>query len=160
MRRPTRRPTRRPMRRLLVAALAMLALAAAPQTTLSDVEDEVMCPVCGVALNIAESPQATDQRELIRDLIAQGLTKDEVKQELVAEYGPAVLAEPGDEGFAIANWLVPAAVVVALLAAAALLLPRWRRRAAAAADRPIADGGSELSAEDARRLDEDLARYR
>lgn len=149
------------MRRLLVAGLAALALAAAPQTTLSDIEDEVMCPVCGVALNVAESPQATDQRELIRDLIAQGLTKDEIKQELVAEYGPSVLAVPADDGFGIANWLVPAAVVVVLAGGAALLLPRWRRRAAAAAaDRSSAEDGPELSAEDERRLDEDLARYR
>ena len=75
-------------RRLAAAAVALCAallIAAAPQTTLSDVEDEVMCPVCGVALNIAESPQADDQREFIRGLIAEGRTKDEIKDELVAE---------------------------------------------------------------------------
>jgi cytochrome c-type biogenesis protein CcmH len=152
------------IRRLLLACCAVAALAAAPQTTLSDIEDEVMCPVCGVQLNIAESPQADDERALIRDLIAQGLTKDEIKQELVGEYGEAVLADPADDGFGIASWLVPAGVFVALVAAGALLLPRWRRRARAAASAehsgPAAAAGPDLSADDARRLDDDLARFR
>ncbi len=146
---------------LLLLLCAALALAAAPQTTLSDIEDEVMCPVCGVALNIAESPQADDQRALIRDLIADGLTKDEIKAELVAEYGRAVLADPDDEGFSIANWLVPAAVVVVLLGTALALLPRWRRRQReAVATEPAAATGAPLDAEDARRLDADLDRFR
>ncbi|HEU4658149.1 MAG TPA: cytochrome c-type biogenesis protein CcmH [Capillimicrobium sp.] len=155
------------LRTLLLAAVAALAIAAAPQavaatpqTSLSDIEDEVMCPVCGVALNIAESPQADDERALIRDLVAKGLTKEEIKQRLVAEYGQAVLAEPDDEGFDLAAWVVPAAVVAVLIAAGALLLPRWRRRARAAADGTGAGAGPELSADDARRLDEDLARFR
>lgn len=146
---------------LAVALCAALLIAAAPQTTLSDVEDEVMCPVCGTQLNIAESPQADDQRTYIRGLIADGLTKDEIKDRLVAEYGDAVLADPSDDGFGIATWLVPAGVLVVLLGTAAVLLPRWRRRAAAsAAAASTASGPDELSADDARRLDEDLARYR
>ena len=79
-------------RALLVLLVALLALAvpaaaasaqtAEPKTTLSDVEDEVMCVVCGVALNLAEAPQADRQRALIQDLIDQGLTKEQIKTEL------------------------------------------------------------------------------
>jgi hypothetical protein len=51
---------------LLVAFTALAApaaaLAAQPRTTLNDIEDEVMCVVCGVPLNIAESPQADRER--------------------------------------------------------------------------------------------------
>jgi cytochrome c-type biogenesis protein CcmH len=133
------------------------ALAATPKTTLNDVEDEVMCPVCGVPLNIAEAPQAQDERALIRDLIAEGKSKDEVKQALIAEYGRAVLATPGDDGFAITNWLVPALVGLALAGAALVLLPRWRRRPTEA---PSADAPPELSPQEQGRLDEDLARFR
>lgn len=147
------------IRRIALACCAALLFAASPQTTLTDVEDEVMCPVCGVALNIAESPQADDQRVFIRELIAQGLTKDEIKDRLVVEYGQAVLAEPGDDGVAIANWLVPAALLAVVLAAGAVLVPRWRRRGAAAGTTPAADA-PELTEDDARRLDEDLARFR
>ena len=77
-----------------------------------------MCPVCGVTLELAtESPQAIQERDFIRKLIAQGLTKDEIKDRLVAEFGPEVLAEPGDSGFDLAAWLVPGGRSCS---------PRWR----------------------------------
>lgn len=139
-----------------VAALSIVA--AAPRTTLNDVEDEVMCVVCGVPLNVAESPQADRERALIRDLIAQGKTKAQVKQALVQQYGRDVLATPSGGGFDVTNWLVPAIVVAALLAAVAILLPRWRRRGPPRA--PDAAAAPSPSDEEARRLDEDLARYR
>ena len=144
------------MRRALALVAAALALtAAAPQASLSDIEDEVMCDTCNVALNIAESPRATQQREEIRDLIAQGLTKEQVLDTLEDRYGPAILALPQDEGFSLAAYVVPVVVAVALVALGALLLPRWRRRRTA----PLAAGGPALNAEDERRLDEDLARF-
>lgn len=152
------------MRRVLIRLLAVLALiaaalaltAAAPQTSLNDLEDEVMCPVCGVPLNIAEAPQAEDERRFIRGLIAQGKTKDEIKEALVVEYGDAVLATPKSEGFGIAAWLVPVGLVAALVLGLVLLLPRWRRRGPPA---PLTSAPA-LSSADALRLDEDLARHR
>ena len=52
-----------------------------------------MCVVCGVTLELAtSSPQAIQERDFIRQLIAQGLTKDEIKDRLVAEFGSEVLA--------------------------------------------------------------------
>jgi cytochrome c-type biogenesis protein CcmH len=148
---------------LAVLLCALTTIAAAPRTTLNDVEDEVMCPVCGVPLNIAESPQANDERALIRDLVAQGKTKAEVKQALVAEYGRAVLATPSDEGFRITDWLLPGLVALGLLGGALILLPRWRRRRPAAASGPGPGPGArapELTPDETRRLDEDLARFR
>ena len=142
---------------LLLAATALVA--AAPQASFNDIEDEVMCDTCNVPLNIAESPRADQQRREIRALIARGLTKEEVKSELKGRYGPAVLALPDDEGFSLAVWLVPIAVGLALLAALALLLPRWRGRGGGPGSEAPAPAGPELSAADARRLDQDLARY-
>ncbi|MFN8203329.1 MAG: cytochrome c-type biogenesis protein CcmH [Solirubrobacteraceae bacterium] len=157
------------MRRVLalvtvLAALAALAaapaLAATPQTTLNDVEDEVMCVVCGVPLNIAESPQADRERAFINRQIAQGKTKDEIKDAMRAEYGDAVIATPEGGGFEVTNWLIPALVALVLVAAVAVLVPRWRRRQrTAGADATAADVPA-LSPDEARRLDEDLARYR
>src|SRR3954469_19871669 len=79
------------MRRLLVLLLVLAlpapaALAAA--TTLPDVEDEVMCVTCGTALNISQAPSADREREFIKRRIAEGLDKKQIKQRLVAEYGP------------------------------------------------------------------------
>lgn len=140
-------------------AAAVPAAAAAPRTSFNDIEDEVMCDVCNVPLNIAEAPRADQQRREIRALIARGLTKDEIKDQLVGRYGPAILATPERRGFALAAYLVPIAVVVGLVAAGLVLLPRWRRRQPAEPGIG-APAGPDLSTADAQRLDEDLARYR
>jgi cytochrome c-type biogenesis protein CcmH len=142
---------------LAITALATAAApaAAAPRATLPDVEDEVMCPVCGTPLNQAQAPQADRERAFIRRLIARGATKEEIKRRLVHQYGPEVLALPPERGFdAAAHWvpIVLGALALLFLTAAAL---RWRgrRRFEQAA------AGPPLSPADARRLDEDMARY-
>ena len=143
---------------ILLAALAITSpAAAAPRADLVDIEDEVMCVTCKVPLNIAEGPQPDSQRAFIRELIAQGRTKAQIKQALVAEYGPDVLALPDDDGFGLTAYAIPLGLVALGLAGLALLVPRWRRRAQAGG--ATDDGTPELSDEDAARLDADLARY-
>ncbi len=149
----------------LAIALAPAAGTAAAQdapaqkTTLYEIESQVMCVTCRTSLAVAGGPQAERQRELIRGLIAEGKTSDEIKTALVAEYGEAVLALPEDDGFNIAVYLVPIAVVAVALVLAAIFLPRWRRRATALAAAQQTPLSPELSDADARRLDEDLKRY-
>ena len=112
----------------LVLAMAPPAVAQEPQTTLPDVEDEVMCPVCGTTLELAsDSQQAIREREFIRGLIAEGRSKEEIKAALVAEFGDEVLALPDDEGFDLAAWLVPGVAIVAAAIAIFVALRRWRR---------------------------------
>jgi cytochrome c-type biogenesis protein CcmH len=145
-----------------VVAIA-LALACAqagaltPRATLPVIERQVMCVTCKIPLNVAESPQAGRERALIRGLIAQGQTEAQIKDALVAQYGPSVLALPSAKGFDLAAYLVPIAVVLTLLALLALLLPSWRRHARAQAGQ--APSAPELSASDAARLDTDLKRF-
>jgi cytochrome c-type biogenesis protein CcmH len=145
---------------LLVVAAALLLGAAPPQpkTTLPDVEDEVMCPICGTALNLSGAPQADRERAFILREIAAGKTKDEIKDELVAEYGTQVLAEPPKSGFDLTAWLVPGAAFLLAAVAIALGLRRWRR-AARDAGGPPPGGGPPLDPAEAERLDADLARY-
>jgi cytochrome c-type biogenesis protein CcmH len=145
---------------LLVAlVLAPAAGAATPKTTLGDVEVDVMCVSCNVPLNVAESPQAEATRQEIRRLVAQGLTKDQIKDRLVAEYGPRVLALPQQKGFSLAAYWVPIAVGLGLLALLAIVIPRWRRRARARGEGDRGDDGPPLSASDSSRLDAELARF-
>jgi cytochrome c-type biogenesis protein CcmH len=140
--------------RLLVALLLAAGLtgAAEPQATLPDIEDEVMCVECNTALNISSSPVADQERAFIRARIAEGMTKEEIKAALVEEYGPDVLAEPGDDGFDLAAWLVPGALLVLAAGGIALLARRWRHTPAVAA-------GPELDPADARRLDAELRAF-
>jgi cytochrome c-type biogenesis protein CcmH len=115
-----------------------------------------MCPVCGVPLSIAQSPQAERERVFIRGLIARGMTKEQIKQALVVQFGRSVLALPSSEGFDLAAYLVPLLVLLALIGLLAVMLPRWRRRGR----RPIAAAGPPtLPPGDRARLDDELARF-
>jgi cytochrome c-type biogenesis protein CcmH len=155
---------RRPAIRLagLLVVLALCAPAAAyaalnPGTALPAIERQVMCVTCKIPLNVAESPQANREREYIEELIHQGESEAQIKQSMVAQYGPAVLGLPSTHGFDLTVYLVPVLVVLALLGLMLVLLPRWRRRARAqAANRTRAPA---LSPADAARLDSDLARF-
>jgi cytochrome c-type biogenesis protein CcmH len=142
---------------LATLLLAAPALAATPQTSLPDVEDEVMCPICGTLLQLAESPQAERERAFVKRQIAAGRSKAEVKDALVAQYGPAVLALPRGSGFDLSAYLVPAIAFLAALLALGAGVWRWRR--AGRDGGPSPPGGSGPGAEDAARLDADLARY-
>jgi cytochrome c-type biogenesis protein CcmH len=141
---------------LVVAALAASpSLAAEPRASLTDIEDEVMCPICGTPLNLAAAPQAERQRAFIRRLIAEGRTKEEIKDALVREYGPEVLATPEGGGFDLAAWLVPGTGLLVAGAALVIGARRWRRRPETTHD-PAAE---QLDAADSERLRSDLARY-
>jgi cytochrome c-type biogenesis protein CcmH len=139
-----------------LAALASPALAAAPQTTLADVEDEVMCPICGTLLELSESPQAERQKAFIAARIAEGRTKEEIVDALVAEYGKEVLALPEGSGFNLSAYLVPVIAFVIAIVALAVGVARWRRDGTPPSSQSPAGGPSD---EDAERLAADLAKY-
>ena len=143
------------MRRLLALALLLVfTTGAAPQASLPDIEDEVMCVECGTALNVSTSAVADQERAFIRRQIALGKDKQEVKAALVDEFGPGVLADPPSSGFDLAAYLVPLLLAVIGVLGLAVAARRWRRRAA-----PAAPAGEPLSADDAARLDAELAAY-
>jgi cytochrome c-type biogenesis protein CcmH len=142
---------------IAAALLAPTASAAEPRTNLPDVEDEVMCPICGTLLELSESPQAQRERVLIRRLIAEGRTKEQIKDRLVAEYGPGVLATPDDSGFDLVAWLVPIVAFLAGATALAIGVRRWRRRGPLPAGEDA--GKAPPREEEEARLDSDLARY-
>jgi cytochrome c-type biogenesis protein CcmH len=137
---------------VIALALALSLLAAAP--SLPDIEDEVMCVVCGTALNVSNSASADEQRDFIRRRIAEGRSKQEIKDALVAEYGAAVLATPEDEGYD----LIPLGLALLALIGIGVGVRRWRRRAGPGDgdDGPV---GPDLDPDDARRLDAELAAF-
>ena len=69
--------------------------AAAPRASLPDIEDEVMCVECGTVLSVSNSPVAKQERAFIREQIAAGKDKQQIKAALVDQYGEEVLADPG-----------------------------------------------------------------
>jgi cytochrome c-type biogenesis protein CcmH len=113
---------------LALGSLAPAASAATPRTNLPDVEDEVMCTICGTLLAESDSPQAERERALIRRLIDRGETKDQIKDALVAQYGPRVLATPSGHGFDLAAWIVPGLVIALVIAGLAVGATKLVRR--------------------------------
>jgi cytochrome c-type biogenesis protein CcmH/NrfF len=150
---------------VLIAAIALAAptIAAgaphpAPQTTVNAIEAEVMCPICGTLLELAESPQARREKVFVAKLVAAGKSKAEVKDALVAQYGASVLALPKASGFDLSAYLVP---VLAIAIAAVVLLfsvLRWRR-SGRAKEAPAGDAAAAPQGDDAERLEADLSRY-
>jgi cytochrome c-type biogenesis protein CcmH len=141
-----------------LGALAPSALAAEPRASITEIEGEVMCPVCGTLLELAESPQALREKAFVKRLADEGKTKAEIKDALVAEYGEAVLALPQGSGFDLSAYLVPIIAFIVAVIALALGVLRWRRSGSGG----DGDGGPTApgpSREESERLDADLARY-
>jgi cytochrome c-type biogenesis protein CcmH len=115
---------------LTLQLAAGVAQAATPKTSLTAVEPDVMCVSCREPLAVAQSPQAYAERAFIRTLAAQGYTKRQIEQALVAQYGPAVLGKPPAHGFNLTVYVLPPALLVLGIGVLALTIPRWRRQAA------------------------------
>ena len=152
------------MTRLAAVAALVVALAVAGATTasekrptLAELEGEVICPTCHTTLALSRSPIAERMRAFIRERIAAGDTKSEIKAKLVAEFGEGVLAAPPVRGFSLLAWALPIGGALVALVAVGVLARRWARRRPlpAAVAQPAGAPDPELE----RRLDEELARF-
>jgi cytochrome c-type biogenesis protein CcmH/NrfF len=141
---------------VVALALAFAGPAAAacahPRTSLSYLEGQVMCPTCHTTLDQSDSSAARRIEAFIQTRIDQCATANQIKSELVANFGAGILAAPPHKGFDLLAWWLP----LGGLAAGALLLGfgvwRWSR-ARTPEDRP-----PPVDDETERRLDELLAR--
>ena len=146
------------MRRLALVALVALAvvpaaLASEARPTLADLEDEIMCPVCpGETLEQSSSPAALQVERLIAVRIQAGDSKQEIKDRLVDQYGPQILAAPPKEGFDLLAWVLPLAGAAGGALVLAFAAWRWSR------GRDTLPPEAPLDPESERRLDRELAR--
>jgi len=132
--------------------LAMPSKTDGERPTLADLEGEVMCPVCDTTLDQSSSPAARQIKDFIVLRIEAGDSKGEIKDRLVAEYGPEILAAPPKKGFDLLAWLLP---FVGLFGGAILLaVLAWRWSRGREPEAPSA-----LSPALERRVDDELARF-
>lgn len=145
------------------SAVPYSALAAAPapkpRVSATTIMPDFVCVTCHEPLNVAQSPQALAERSYMSSLVAKGETLPQIESAMVGQYGPAVLGVPKAKGFNAVLYILPPVLLLAGIASLAVILPRWRRRARAAAAQS-APAGPPLDTADARRLDEELARYK
>jgi cytochrome c-type biogenesis protein CcmH/NrfF len=89
----------------------------------------VRCPICPepISVNDVQNTQALQMRQFIRSQLQQGLSADQVRQELVDRYGAKILLAPPQRGFDLLVWIVPLAVVSVCGVVLALAVRRWSR---------------------------------
>jgi cytochrome c-type biogenesis protein CcmH len=141
--------------------LAPAALASERHPTLNELENEVMCPVCGTTLAQSDSAAAKQIERDIQVKIREGWTKSRIEDFLVQQYGESILASPPKHGFNLLAWLLP---IVGLLGAAAVLGVAawgWSRGRAEPEAPPLqsSNGQGPMDPELERRLDEALSRF-
>ena len=145
-------------RALALAALALVLAAPALgaggdlQRREAQLENRVMCPTCHQLLALSHSPIAERMRGFIRTQLAAGQSEPQIERELVAQFGPAVLAEPPAQGFGLLAWLIPVAGLAAAAVAVFAFARAWRRRAQS-------ETRGEVSPELLRRIERELVAF-
>jgi cytochrome c-type biogenesis protein CcmH len=152
------------MKRLVLIALVALAVPASASAAcpeLRSLEGELMCPTCGTTLELSNAPAANQIRRFVCERAAAGDSKGEIKDRLVADFGPGVLASPPKEGFDLLAWVLPLAALGLGAAAIGVLVVRWSRRGKSEAglEEPGANGRPELDPALEKRLEDELARF-
>lgn len=115
------------------------------------------CPVCeSTPLDVCPTEACRQWRDLIRTMLAEGKSEEEIQQYFVTQYGARVLAEPPNR---LVTYLVP---VVAILLGAFLLFrgfQMWMKPSRIEADATAAEAETEPVQDPyVARLEEELKR--
>ena len=107
---------------------------------------QLFCPVCeSTPLDVCPTEACRQWRELIRQMLAEGKSEQEIKDHFVKQYGVRVLNEPPNRW---ASYLVP---VVAFLAGAFLLFrgfKMWLKPVGTESGLPINDEAEPVEQDD------------
>jgi cytochrome c-type biogenesis protein CcmH len=109
----------------------------------------LMCPVCPAeTIDQAQVEYSKQMRRVVREMLVQGNSRDEILDFFAERYGPQVLAAPPKSGLSLLAWIVPVVAVFAVIAGGLLVIRSMAKRDDAAT-------GEELPAEEG--LEEYLA---
>ena len=91
---------------LFVISSSVMAQSGNPPSDddINAIAKELYCPVCeNTPLDVCPTAACAQWRDLIKEKLIAGWSKDQIKQYFVDQYGDRVLAEPPRRGL---NWLV------------------------------------------------------
>lgn len=126
----------------LVLCLAGVSVVLAQQPTPSDndvnaVAHELYCPVCeNISLDVCDTTACAQWRELIRQKLAQGWSKQQIEDYFAQQYGDRVLAEPPRRGLNWLAYLIPPLAFLGGVWVVYRVLKNMRRPPAPAAPAP------------------------
>ena len=118
-------------------ALLILSVLAAPvfaaevqedplERRVLDIAKDLRCAVCqNQPISESNADLARDMRQIIREQLQAGKTRDEIIGYFVARYGDYVLLKPPRDGPGTVIWMMPLILVAILALSAAAYL--WRR---------------------------------
>ena len=79
----------------------------------NEIARDMFCPICeNIPLDVCPTDACRDWRELIRQMLAQGKSPDEIKLYFVDHYGARVLSEPPLTGFNWAVYIFPPLIIL------------------------------------------------
>ena len=121
---------------LVVGAAAWVepAYAQAPEVAYDEEEAQaidqmLMCPVCPAeSIDQAQVPLARQMRQRVREMLAEGATRQEVLDYFADRYGQNVLASPPKSGLNLLAWILPIVGLLAALVVALLVLRAMKGR--------------------------------
>jgi cytochrome c-type biogenesis protein CcmH len=149
--------------KLLVAALAALVLAAPAAAACKHpgsqayLETRLVCIQCHTTLDESDSTFAVEMKNEIARQIRLCRTNSQIIDSMVAQFGPAVLSTPQTHGFDLIAWVLPIGGILVAAAALAFGARTWSR--ARTGESVDSTQTPVLTAEDERRVDEELARF-
>lgn len=102
------------------------------------IASELRCVVCQ-NLSVADSPSdlAKEMRNVVRELVQQGKSREEIDAYFVSRYGEYVLLSPPKRGFNLLVWGLPFLAIVVGGGAVYLVARRWTEQVPAG--RPAID---------------------
>ena len=136
----------------LVLSASALGACTKPKTSLAALEGEVMCPTCHTTLDQSNSDAAHQIEAFIAVRIARCESEQQIKSELIRNWGTVILAAPPRKGFDLLVWWLPLGGIIVGAVLIGFGAWRWRR-----ARGP--DDEAEPDAETEQRIDELLARF-
>lgn len=124
----------------------------------AQIEGELKCPVCrSQSVRTSRSFMAEDMSRRIRQMVAAGRSKEEIRDYFVARYGDYIVLVPRKQGFTWTVWLLPFALVLGGAAAIVVVARRWKERSPPA---PPAPSRSSSTSDYMQRLERELEETR
>jgi cytochrome c-type biogenesis protein CcmH len=76
---------------------------------IQEVTDLIMSPGCSYTytLTLCPSSEAAQMKELVKDKILRGESKEQILSYFEQVYGPRILAQPAKKGFYFVAWWFP-----------------------------------------------------
>jgi cytochrome c-type biogenesis protein CcmH/NrfF len=103
---------------------------------LEEVSDLIMSPGCDYKYTLSYCPsvEAEQMRELVKDKISGGESKEQILDYFAGVYGPKVLAQPAKKGFYFVAWWFPYFLLFDVLLLVGVILFVWRKKSATESD--------------------------